>query len=146
VSSLPGLTIGIILAIFQCFGKRPPFKHSLLIVIVLGILLKIRTRISLVIPSGPGAFLGLNPSIVRLTSSWVNSESSVVSIGFSVSLVMVCVVLGDVFWDKIFYHEVQCFLHICCPRAVWFLKRYHRCCFSCFPCGQLVGLVPWVVR
>jgi hypothetical protein len=43
---------------------------------------------SLVIPSGPGAFLGLKTSIVRLTSSWLKSLSLIVLFGCSVSRLM----------------------------------------------------------
>ena len=59
---------------------------------------------SLVIPSGPGTFLGLKPSIVRLTSSWLKSLSLIVLFGCSVNrlmfFVVICVVVGIVFWNK----------------------------------------------
>jgi hypothetical protein len=70
-------------------------------------LLKASFKISLVIPSGPGAFLGLKLSIVCLTSPWVNSFVSGFDRLFCQSSdvhVVICVVLGIVFWNELFSH------------------------------------------
>jgi hypothetical protein len=94
---LPGLVIGIILAIFHWPGKCPLLRHSLYIAVsVWKKKKKMRVRISPVTPSGPGAFRRLKLPMVCLTSSSVNSRSSAVSIGWFASIpVLVCWVVSS---------------------------------------------------
>ena len=61
LSSFPGFTIATMLDFFHCLGKLPSLRHLLdTSVRKDGKLLKTRSSISLVSPSSPGAFLGLN--------------------------------------------------------------------------------------
>ena len=69
--------IGIILAFFHLSGNIPFVRHQLYIAVILfGNILNVSLYISAVIPSSPGAFLLLIPSISLPISSLVNSRSS----------------------------------------------------------------------
>ena len=68
--SLPGFAIGMIFDVFHLLGKLPLFRHWLYIdVTSLGNLLNVLRKISLVIPSIPGACFLLKLSIVCFISA-----------------------------------------------------------------------------
>ena len=67
--SLLGFAIGIIFAVFHLLGRLPIFWHWLYMACTnLGNLLNILRKISVVIPSIPGAFFLLKRSIVCFIS------------------------------------------------------------------------------
>jgi len=79
LSSFPGFIIEAMLDFFHCFGKQPSLRHLLYTSVRKnGKLLKARRSISLVSPSSPGAFLGLNFFITDAISSREKGLSSCV--------------------------------------------------------------------
>ena len=86
LSSFPGFIIGTMLDFFHCFGKQPSLRHLLYMAVRKeGRLLKTCRFISLVSPSSPGAFLGLNFFIADSVSSREKGLSSSVSVGSFIS-------------------------------------------------------------
>ena len=83
--SFPGLTIYITFALFHILGKQAVLRHQLYKAVVdFGNKLKARWRMSLVIPSSPGALFLFIPFKVPLISAGVNTVvySLLFSLGF----------------------------------------------------------------
>lgn len=98
LSSLSGLVTGINLAIFHFLEKFFSLTFVVNRSYTFEYDLKTGFKISLVIPSGLGAFRRVKPSMITLTSSWLKFLSSVVSIVCTIILWMIiCVFFGVVF-------------------------------------------------
>ena len=119
LSSFPGFTIGTMLDFFHCLGKLPSFRHLLYTSVRKdGKFPKTRRSISLVSPSSPGAFLGLNFFITVAISSREKGLSSSVPTGsFICSLICLWTALSFVSLSlgekNSLTYALLCFL---CPR------------------------------
>ena len=121
--SFPALIIGII-AVFHLLGKQAILKHPLYKAVVnLGSKLKARRRMSLIMPSSPGAFVFSIPFMVSRISSVVNGVSSSVVIGSLISA------LSNLWWSlsdssllagvKDSYHVTCRFSQVLCNCSIW---------------------------